>query len=315
MKRILTGLVIAIALVIVLSLREASLYVLDVCIGVLSVFASMEIAKILQKSGKNNIVFANVLFPAFAYLWLLLSISFDLQLVYILLGMIALLVLASLVVYLYLIISKKRTRVMMELANFEGSKNDFCLKATVSTAFGFIYPSFLLLIAIIFNHITSFSSELSNVTVFENYDLGLIILIAWFATTIMSDTCAFYVGSLIKGKKLCPNISKNKTISGAIGGILGSILFSVIAYVIMCTDFTLSNILNDIGLNYFTVIVFGLVASIFTQAGDLFESLLKRRAGVKDTGKLLPGHGGIMDRCDGLSFNAIWVLIFFLIIL
>ena len=61
--------------------------------------------------------------------------------------------------------------------------------------------------------------------------------------------------------------------------------------------------------------MFGLVASIFTQLGDLFVSLLKRKANVKDSGNILPGHGGIMDRCDGLCFNAVWVFAFFLIVL
>lgn len=315
MKRIITGIAIGLTILVALVLRNVSIYIFDIFIGLVTIFATLETTRLLVKAKKSNEIFANILFPAFLYLLLLFGVSFNWGLENLLLGTMGLFLIFSLVVFLSLYFSKTKTKVKMELINCECGKLSYCIKSTLTTAFGFIVPSFMLLLAILFNHVESFGTQLQNVELFESFDLGLIIILSWFGTSIMSDTCAFYVGGLIGGKKLCPNISPKKTISGAIGGALGSILFCVVAYVILNTDYALSSILSQVGLNYFTVIVFGLVASIFTQVGDLFESLLKRRANVKDSGNLLPGHGGIMDRCDGLSFNAIWVFVFFLILL
>ena len=223
MKRIITGLGIALALLLAFVLREVNAFIFDIFVGVLTVFASMEVAKLLNKSGKNNIIFANVLFPALVYLWLLIGVASQMSLVSILIGVMVALIVAMLLTFVILCCCKIKTKAMMEISNYEGSRIKFCLNSTLSTGFGFIVPTFFLLIAILMNHITAFSSELSNLALFENVDLGLIILIVWIGSTVASDICAFYVGSLIKGKKLCPNISPNKTISGSIGGILGSI--------------------------------------------------------------------------------------------
>ena len=317
MKRILTGLCIGIVLVAMFALRQLNLYIFDIFMGVLTVFAAMEVGKLLAKADKNSSIFAITLFPAFMYLWLLIGVSVKLSLMMILLGAMVGLIVASIIVFIVFLCQRVKTIAKMQVANYEGSKFSFCLNATLSTAFGFIIPTFMLLLGILFNHMEVFASELTKISLFTDakIDLGLIILVAWFATTIMSDVCAYYVGYLFKGKKLCPSISPNKTISGSIGAFVGCIIFAVLAYVIMCSNYELANIFTEIGINYFTVVVFGFLCSLATQIGDLFESALKRKADVKDSGNMLPGHGGIMDRCDGLCFNAVWVLIFFIIVL
>jgi len=108
---------------------------------------------------------------------------------------------------------------------------------------------------------------------------------------IFSDVGGYIVGKIIKGPKLT-KISPNKTISGSIG----SILFSFIPLVI------LNYFLPDIFLLSKTNLLFCIEITIVCQLGDLFISFFKRKSKVKDTGKILPGHGGLLDRIDGIIF-------------
>lgn len=107
-----------------------------------------------------------------------------------------------------------------------------------------------------------------------------------------SDTFAYFTGKFFGKNKLYPEVSPNKTIEGAIGGIIGSTILSLIYF-------------NYLSINkYFYIIIFSVSASIFSMAGDLTVSKIKREFGIKDFGYLLPGHGGIMDRFDSVLFVA-----------
>jgi phosphatidate cytidylyltransferase len=117
-------------------------------------------------------------------------------------------------------------------------------------------------------------------------------------TTFGSDTTAFFVGRALGRHHLAPHISPGKTWEGAIGGVFGAIIVSLL--------FTLPTPLS-LPLGYGQAILLGLVVSIFGQLGDLTESLLKRNMGVKDSGKLLPGHGGFLDRIDSVVFAGVVV--------
>jgi phosphatidate cytidylyltransferase len=119
---------------------------------------------------------------------------------------------------------------------------------------------------------------------------GAIVIFWLFAAVWGTDTCAYFAGRAIGGPKLWPRVSPKKTWSGAIGGVIGAIVLSYIV---------LRLFRQNPGLPH---IVLSFVFSVATQAGDLFESSLKRRFGVKDAGKLIPGHGGFMDRLDGFIF-------------
>lgn len=113
----------------------------------------------------------------------------------------------------------------------------------------------------------------------------------------MSDTTAFFVGRFIQGPKLWPAISPQKTVSGAVGGIIGAALGASILGAIALPTYDL-----------FALAITGAVISIFGQLGDLAESAYKRSTGVKDSGRILPGHGGILDRIDSLLFAAPFAL-------
>jgi phosphatidate cytidylyltransferase len=114
----------------------------------------------------------------------------------------------------------------------------------------------------------------------------LTLMVAWF-----SDTAGYFVGKSLKGPKLYPSVSPNKTWSGSIGGLGGSAGAAVLAHFVYMPELPLAR-----------GILVAVVAGAFGQAGDLCESLMKRSAGVKDSGGILPGHGGILDRIDALLF-------------
>lgn len=120
-------------------------------------------------------------------------------------------------------------------------------------------------------------------------------------TTFGSDTIAFFVGRALGRHRLAPSISPNKTWEGAIGGVFGAIIISLL--------FTLTTPLN-LPINYGQAVLLGLLVSVFGQFGDLVESLLKRNVGVKESGKMMPGHGGFLDRMDSVVFAGIVVYLY-----
>ena len=115
-------------------------------------------------------------------------------------------------------------------------------------------------------------------------------------TTFGSDTIAFFCGQALGRHKLAPHISPGKTWEGAIAGVFGAIIVSLLLVTIL-----------NLPLSYGQAILLGLLVSILGQLGDLTESLFKRKMGVKDSGKLLPGHGGVLDRIDSIVFAGIVV--------
>ncbi len=134
--------------------------------------------------------------------------------------------------------------------------------------------------------------------------LGLLLI---FLITPCADTLAYVVGITFKGPKLCPKISPKKTISGGIGGLLGGIIGAIVLYFIMRDNFVYTLSMPE--WLFFGIV--GLVGAVLTAFGDLVESVIKRQLGIKDMGNLIPGHGGIMDRIDGLMFNAPFIYFVF----
>jgi phosphatidate cytidylyltransferase len=126
---------------------------------------------------------------------------------------------------------------------------------------------------------------------------GLLLLLP-LLTTWASDIGAYAFGRVFGRNKLIPSISPGKTVEGAIGGLVASMVLSwaFVQFVLRPTA--------HLGFKWYPVgaLVFGAIVSVAAQLGDLAESLLKREAGVKDSSNLLPGHGGILDRCDSLFF-------------
>jgi phosphatidate cytidylyltransferase len=119
-------------------------------------------------------------------------------------------------------------------------------------------------------------------------------------TTFANDTSAYFIGRARGRHKLAPAISPAKTWEGSIGGLVGAVIAAVVIAMV------LKLISADLGapfvFRYWQIIVLGFLVGVFAQLGDLVESLLKRQTGVKESGSLLPGHGGVLDRFDSLIF-------------
>lgn len=131
---------------------------------------------------------------------------------------------------------------------------------------------------------------------------GLIWMI--FLSAFTTDTFAYFSGYFFGSKKLCPTISPKKTVEGSIGGILGSILSSAVFAYFLNMELI------------FHCMIIGFIGSILAQIGDLTASRFKRYVGIKDYGKIMPGHGGVLDRFDSILFTAptvYYYIVFFLI--
>lgn len=116
---------------------------------------------------------------------------------------------------------------------------------------------------------------------------GFLAMLFVFAIVWTTDIAAYFVGRGLGGPKLVPRVSPNKTWTGAIGGLLASVFAAIIVAKIAALT------------SFFALAMLAIVLSISAQAGDLFESFLKRRFNAKDSSHLIPGHGGLMDRLDG----------------
>ena len=133
------------------------------------------------------------------------------------------------------------------------------------------------------------------------YPQGRMWFMLLFSSVILNDTFAYAFGKLLGKHKLHRVLSPNKTWEGSFGGILGSVLATLVMQ-----QFFLS------GLELLSAIGLGIILGAVSQIGDLMESFIKRSFNVKDAGKLIPGHGGILDRCDALMLGAPLVLLFIL---
>lgn len=117
----------------------------------------------------------------------------------------------------------------------------------------------------------------------------------WFmimlAVVFVGDTCAYLTGVAIGKNKLAPRISPKKTVEGGIGGLIGSAITGAI-----CCNLWLPQV------STIQILILSIFAGLAAQMGDFFESMIKRIADVKDSGTIMPGHGGVLDRIDGVLF-------------
>jgi len=125
----------------------------------------------------------------------------------------------------------------------------------------------------------------------RNLDNGLLLLSSVLVISSINDISAYIVGKFFGVTKAFPNVSPNKTYEGSIAGVVSSIIVAICIF-----DYI------DIEISVFQSMFIGMIVAFLGIIGDLVESFIKRRSGVKDTGNLLPGHGGVLDRIDSLIF-------------
>jgi phosphatidate cytidylyltransferase len=134
---------------------------------------------------------------------------------------------------------------------------------------------------------------LASLVLLRNGASGVITVYFLLAVIFSGDTAAMYAGLFLGKHKLIPEVSPGKTIEGSIGGLLGSLIAGALFKLWFLPE-----------VSWGGCILFSLASGLAGQVGDLFESVLKRSAGIKDSGRILPGHGGILDRIDALLFAA-----------
>ena len=133
---------------------------------------------------------------------------------------------------------------------------------------------------------------------------GTGVLVFLFVCVWFGDIAALYVGKNFGKRKLAPRLSPNKTIEGSIASIAGSVAFGMGVYYLGEFLATRGNTLLHIAAPAWHLVILAIILNLAAQLGDLLESAIKRGAGVKDSGTLLPGHGGVLDRIDALLLAA-----------
>ena len=129
-----------------------------------------------------------------------------------------------------------------------------------------------------------------------SYEKSRIALLSIFAMPLMGDTFAYFVGRFFGKKKLCPELSPNKTVAGGVGGIFGGAVGGMLVYAFEG--------LYPAGVSPILLAALGLICGVCGQFGDIFASAIKRWAGIKDYSRLFSEHGGVMDRLDSVLFCA-----------
>lgn len=137
----------------------------------------------------------------------------------------------------------------------------------------------------------------SSVLRIYNSEYGKLLVLMPWVTVWACDSMALYMGKAFGKHKLAPYVSPHKTVEGAIGGELGSVI-AMVLYVLVLKKFF------DFSLAWAPTLLFGLFGAAVGQIGDLSLSVIKRESGIKDYGKLFPGHGGVWDRFDSILFAA-----------
>lgn len=174
-------------------------------------------------------------------------------------------------------------------------KKGYSLNDMFATVFIGIYPLSLFMLFLPVNH----------------SEAGLLGIMLVIAVPVMTDTMAYFTGMALGKRKLCPQISPKKTVAGAVGGVIGGIIGALIVFFLFDFSSAMSvfpnagsmelipgNLYGSLGL----YIALGMVGGVLSELGDLAASWIKRKAGIKDFGKIFPGHGGIMDRLDSILF-------------
>ncbi|MBQ4146168.1 MAG: phosphatidate cytidylyltransferase [Clostridia bacterium] len=217
---------------------------------------------------------------------------------------------------------KKALCIMGYLATIVISLGIYLMPATsMALVYAYVFVLFVIMLAskkkVSFNHIAILIMgliyipySLSHIIYIRNLEYGNIYMWLVFIGSFITDSCAYFTGTAIGGKKLCPNISPKKTISGAIGGVVGcGICFILFGIIINCFSIDL---LGGNKLSLALLFILGLISAVASELGDLVASMIKRQYEIKDFGTLLPGHGGILDRCDSIIFVAPVVFLFIL---
>ena len=313
-QRTITGLAIIAMLVLVMFARTLSIYIFDAFVLALAIVASYEMSNLLTKQGLYNNKYFAMMYPILAYALYMIGVLCKLKIYIVVVMQIGLIVILVGALALLNLFATKATKNEIATRKLKLKVENFSIFKSVHTMFSYLYPTLLMLFLVLINNITNMQHIFIEAVEYLD-KISLFAILITLIIPIFTDTFAYLTGSLFKGPKLCPKVSPNKTISGAIGGLIWGTASAVGLYYIFAAFPEFLTAFEFLGFKFWHFIILGAVGAIVSQIGDIFESYLKRKANTKDSGSLLAGHGGILDRMDSHIVCAPVVFIFFVILL
>lgn len=295
LKRSITGAIILLVTAGFIALRQVSLLFFDAFALALIYGAITEMVlanKFANKTTSNILLF---LYPVALLCIYLFSTS---------LSMALLLQIATFIVYFIILMARELIKNAIIRKNGDTltdttELNNSLLADVKNTLSIMLYPATILGFLFGINHF--------------GLNLGYVGIIMTFATSMFTDVFAYMFGCMLRGPKMCPEISPKKSISGMIFGALGGMLASGLGYFLFVRlgifGASFENIKTAIVVVMF--VLMGILGTFATQFGDLVASAHKRKVGIKDFGSIFPGHGGFMDRVDGLMFTGALIYVLF----
>lgn len=296
LKRVLTGAVILIVTLGFVLLKQFSDIIFDVFVLILAYGALFEVKKAYRDVGKKSDPLL-YLIPALACLIFNLEKRTFVALGYlVLLSLCYLLYLLLKEIIVYALKRKRGETLEREEMNkilFDGTKISMQIYA---------YPLVLISLFFALNHLS--------------YEVSYMGIILSYAISMLTDTLALFIGMAFGKRKFAPEISPGKTVAGVFGGLLGGIIGTLCCFLFFYyTPFFSEVVKANLTLYIVIFSVISVFGSLADQLGDLVESALKRKVGIKDSGHIFPGHGGFMDRIDGLMFTSSLIFIVFALFL
>ncbi len=285
-------------------------YIFDMLVGVVAIFCSMEISKILSGMNILSCSMAAGVYPSLMFAGHVVSFLFELKIYFWIAIQVGILLLSSLAVFIIFVsLNNKYVKDLRNKTNLSRCK--LAWKITLSSFISFVYPCFMFAFFMLLGRF----DELKYHTIAKfDGQLSWLVLLCAVLVPIVTDTCAMLFGKLLKGPKLCEKISPKKTISGAVSAVLISAVVMGAVYILFKLGMVYKEAFTYSGIKIWHFMLFGMLCSLVSQIGDLFESFLKRKAGVKDSGNIFPGHGGFLDRLDSHLFSAPFTFIFFFLL-
>lgn len=318
-QRVLSGAIILLVLFAFLALRIwVNSYIFDLLIGALMIVSAYEVDNLLHKMDRPTYFIGYGVYPVLVFISVLICLILGLNfLSYVLINLGVIIVLGLGMAFLPLVAPKKVSQQRIK-DGYKYSNLKYCIKKSLNTCFVCIWPVFLFSFAFAINHFESLivANEQFWLTdpAVSGADVGVLGLVLLFVTTMFADTSAMLLGRWIKSPKInMEKLGPGKSWSGFFGGIIGAGLAGMLTFGIFMIFSNYSSLFGILNLNVWHFLLVGLVCGLFNMLGDTFSSYFKRRAVVKDFSNLIPGHGGVMDRINGLVINSFCIFAILLI--
>ncbi len=294
LKRTITGFFIILILAGFVALRQVSLYFFDILALAIIMGSVHEIVMAAKVGGKKILLPLVFAYPVILGIIYIFATNFKDALLYQVLALLG----CFIILMAYELILNCVLRKAGKTETDQDKLNQSLLNTTKHTMEILLYPTTLLGVLFGLNHF--------------GLNLGYVAIIMVFMITMTTDVFAYLFGSMLKGPKMAPEISPKKSISGMIFGALGGVIAAGLGYLFF-VHLGWFGALAYLGTakQILIFVICGVLGTFLTQFGDLVASAYKRKVGIKDFGKIFPGHGGFMDRVDGLMFTAALVFVVF----